>query len=227
MNSYRTLLLLLISLLWLTGCGPYYRTFTFYDPPATAQGKNCIFHCEQKRDTCKNVCEEGYDDCYQDAKLQARHDYLNAKEDWLHQRERCISKPAPRGRDDKACYEDCAERSKARVKQAQHCKQRCKSKLKARVNGDRSAKVCREGCVNKFQSDRHDDAVCRQNCRNQRQTQVKKDDKGCHQQEPHKQDFMNTSHCRKSCGCEDNFQRCFQMCGGQIRHERRCMSNCE
>ncbi len=151
MPTYSMLFILLFSTLWLTGCGPSYRTYTFYEPPAHEQGKNCAFGCEQTRNTCNWECKEEYDACHREAQLQGKIDYLEAKEDWLEQRMRC-------------------ERT-----------------LKAQVKGD---SVCTE-------------------------------------REPSKSDFIKTHHCRRDCGCEDTFERCFQLCGGQIRHERRCVSGCE
>ena len=143
---------LLLSVLMLTACGPYYRTFTYYDAPRTPQGESCVFQCEHKRDHCEDACEDSYDHCVDKAKLEGKSDYLDAKEDWLDKR------------------------------------QRCKGKLKAQVKGE---SVCNT----------HD--------------------------EPRKHNYINTSHCRQHCGCDDKFDRCFQLCGGHIRHERRCVSNCE
>lgn len=144
------LLTLLCSTLWLSGCGPSYRTYTFYEPPTNEQGKNCTFGCEQTRNTCESECQEEYDDCFHEARLQGKIDYLEAKEDWLEAHARC-------------------------------------SKLKAQVKGENA----------------------------------------CSEREPSQSHFIKTHHCRRDCGCENTFERCFQLCGGQIRYERRCVSGCE
>jgi len=146
-----TLLFVILSQLSLSACGPSYRTDTFYEPPKHERGKNCTFGCEQTRNACNASCKDEYDSCYREAKMQGKIDYLEAKEDWLEQRERCASK------------------------------------LKSQVNGDGT----------------------------------------CGKSEPRKNQFIKTHHCRRDCDCDDTFKRCFQLCGGNIRYERRCVSGCE
>ncbi len=145
-------LLFLAVMFHLTGCGPMYRTFTFYDPPAGKQGKNCVFQCDQQRANCQSDCQINYDGCVQEAEFQGKRDYLNAKEDWLDKREHCLSK------------------------------------LKAQVKGE---SVCGDA------------------------------------DEPRSHSYVSTAHCREDCGCDTDFERCFQLCGGHIRYEQRCVSGCE
>jgi len=39
--------------------------------------------------------------------------------------------------------------------------------------------------------------------------------------------FLDTSPCDKDCGCENEYDTCFEACGGTITRSRRCMKNCD
>jgi hypothetical protein len=43
---------------------------------------------------------------------------------------------------------------------------------------------------------------------------------------PSESSYIRDSHCRQDCGCEPSFDRCFEICGGQIQRHTRCVSNC-
>jgi hypothetical protein len=45
--------------------------------------------------------------------------------------------------------------------------------------------------------------------------------------EPNPNAYLNTSHCDKDCNCERDFDRCFQVCGGILRQQTRCVSGCD
>ncbi len=39
--------------------------------------------------------------------------------------------------------------------------------------------------------------------------------------------FYDPLQCSKtSCDCEEDFRACYQMCGGKVKHEKRCIANC-
>ncbi len=44
---------------------------------------------------------------------------------------------------------------------------------------------------------------------------------------PRLDSYVQDSHCRQDCGCEEAFNRCFQICGGRIEHTTRCVSGCQ
>jgi hypothetical protein len=142
---------ILLSTLVLTGCGPQYKTFSHYQTPSTEEGKNCAFQCESERNSCQSQCNNTYQVCRQNAKIEGKSDFLNAKESWLMEQEHCL-------------HMDKKQARKA-------------------------------GCNNN--------------------------------NKPYKSEFVNTSGCSKNCGCGTGFDRCFQLCGGQISHETRCVSGCD
>jgi hypothetical protein len=50
----------------------------------------------------------------------------------------------------------------------------------------------------------------------------------CHNlYEPNSSSYLYTQHCDKDCGCDYGFERCFQVCGGTIRQQTRCVSGCD
>jgi hypothetical protein len=56
----------------------------------------------------------------------------------------------------------------------------------------------------------------------------KEKDKDCQNlREPYMSSYVSDSDCRKDCGCQTNFERCFEICGGQVLKETRCVSDCE
>lgn len=41
------------------------------------------------------------------------------------------------------------------------------------------------------------------------------------------QSFYDPLQCSKtSCDCRSDFEVCYQMCGGKVKHEKRCIANC-
>lgn len=56
----------------------------------------------------------------------------------------------------------------------------------------------------------------------------KEKDKDCQNlREPYLSNHISENQCRKDCGCQINFERCFELCGGQIFRETKCVSDCE
>jgi hypothetical protein len=37
---------------------------------------------------------------------------------------------------------------------------------------------------------------------------------------------VDSSNCDEGCGCKDNYNSCFQMCGGSISYKKQCVENC-
>jgi len=141
------LLALLGWTLLATACGPVYETYHHYLPPNDAQGKRCALECEQQRNECQASCDQNYQQCSREAKLEGKVQFLEARQNYLEQKNRC------------------AEQNTG------------------------------SGCKNLY--------------------------------EPNQYQYTNTSNCQKDCGCNDNFDRCFQICGGRIERETRCVSDCK
>lgn len=45
--------------------------------------------------------------------------------------------------------------------------------------------------------------------------------------EPSENSYVNDSHCQEDCGCMTHYDRCFEVCGGQVQRYTRCESNCQ
>lgn len=144
------LVFMLTLSLSLFACGPVYRTITQYDSPPSDAGKQCVMQCETHRKQCKGDCDARYDACTYEAEERGRAEFLDAKEDYLNQKEHCLT------RNYKKPHKECED-------------------LK----------------------------------------------------EPMLRDFTHDASCRSNCGCDDDFDRCFQVCGGQIRYEKHCVSGCD
>ena len=144
----RGVLLLLLSVVLLNGCGPSYRTYSHYTPPADTEGRTCALRCEDQRRVCDSQCQARFESCVEQAKADAKLDYLNAKEHYVDEKASCL-----------------------------------------RYN--------------------------------------KKGEEGCkHISEPQFSNYIDDAHCRQDCACEPDFERCFQLCGGTIERETRCVSGC-
>lgn len=150
-RKHKLLCLAFLAML-LSGCGPYYKTFTTYLPPQNDQGRHCALNCENQRLICQNDCDDTYQSCVREAQLEAKADYLDAKEDYLDRKEHCVRRA--------------------------------------------------------HREDGKEDRRCR------------------HLSEPSLFSYVHDSHCRSECGCQETFDRCFEICGGRVVRETRCVSNC-
>jgi len=46
-------------------------------------------------------------------------------------------------------------------------------------------------------------------------------------QAPSLADFLNTASCNKDCGCEEEYDSCFEACGGTITRMTQCEEHCD
>ena len=115
--------------------GPQYRTFYDFVPPTTAEGRSCVFQCENTKMQCSQLEEMRVANC------EDRADYRHGQ---------------------------CMDR-------AQDAYQRCQQ------SGN-------QYCV---------------------------------------QSYCARESCSYSSRCENQYNRCFEVCGGEILSETRCVKNCE
>ncbi len=92
MRSFAKLVIMLTLSLSLFACGPVYRTITHYDSPPSEAGKRCVMQCETHRKQCKDDCNMRYDACVYDAEARGREEFLDAKEDYLDRKARCLER---------------------------------------------------------------------------------------------------------------------------------------
>src|SRR5688572_2413710 len=65
----------LSSLLFLSGCGPIYRTDYTYKPPHSNTGLMCINQCMMAKNSCSQLCEMRSDNCKSQARQEAMTKY--------------------------------------------------------------------------------------------------------------------------------------------------------
>jgi hypothetical protein len=142
------------------GCGPSYKTFTYYTPPPDPSGKECVQSCFQEKTDCEHICREENRRCEADARIygeeqyrRARLDYKESLLDWRLERQRCREMHPPGG---------CSHLESTRP------------------------------------------------------------------EEPELDDYIDDYHCRDGCEhCIQNYDACFELCGGAIRRETHCVSGCD
>lgn len=71
---------LITILLFLSGCGPVYKTEYTYQPPRTDVGKMCATQCMQAKNNSQQLCEMRNQTCEMTAKQNATIQYLEYKE---------------------------------------------------------------------------------------------------------------------------------------------------
>ena len=72
MPALRTLTVSLVSssLMFLSACGPMYRTDYFYTPPESESGRTCTFQCEMMKGQCRQIEELRADRCESDSRTE-------------------------------------------------------------------------------------------------------------------------------------------------------------
>lgn len=103
MKNITTIIVLLITTLCLSGCGPQYQTTYSYIPPHSHYGRSCVNQCLNNRSNCNSQCQTNYQSCKTNANILAMPQYLlyiKAKND--------ANQPAYRSISDFADYSGCS-----------------------------------------------------------------------------------------------------------------------
>jgi hypothetical protein len=69
---YTWVVLFMLGVGMLTGCGPIYQTKYDYMPPRSSTGMMCVAQCQQGKSTCEQMCQLRNDNC----RTQARQDAI-------------------------------------------------------------------------------------------------------------------------------------------------------
>lgn len=96
---------------------------------------------------------------------------------------------------------------------------------------------CQQNCDNKYDACVRETRLISQNRYLEEKNQYlekknlckgKDRDKDCQNlREPYMSSYVSDSNCRKECGCQTSFERCFEICGGKVLKETRCVSDCD
>jgi len=60
---------ILITLLFITSCGPHYRTFYNYENPGSYEGMMCVNQCLQSKVMCGQTCGSQKNQCVQNHQI--------------------------------------------------------------------------------------------------------------------------------------------------------------
>lgn len=136
MNNSKLILAIAILLTTLVqGCAPEYKTSHTFIAPKTAEGKSCVFQCENTRMQCDQLDQMRVDNC----RMRAENNYAYCEQQ------------------KQAAYNNC----------------------------------------------------------------VASGAQGCYQE------WCQKEECPTSDRCENQYQRCYSTCGGQVTSETHCVANCE
>lgn len=195
--SYLALLLLL------TACGgPRYTLVNDYTPPGDAVGRQCLQGCYADQKQCGLDCERGHNQCLDDARIDAEHSYAE-KYDFFVQGLRNYNAEL------ETYYADLDRYQQRKYKLEEELE--VTRKLCAAAGKD-SALFC------------------------ERKDKLKKKLKYLYSPvKPAKpaepsleaETAKLQATCRKDCGCDSNYQRCYTSCGGKVEQRRICVSGCE
>lgn len=72
----------LVLLLLLGACGPQYKTFTTYNPPADAAGRQCLVHCGDQRQSCRQQIGFEKQQCRLDAQREAQNETFRRQNEY-------------------------------------------------------------------------------------------------------------------------------------------------
>ncbi len=75
MITFVTGIILLMTTLMLSGCGPIYKRHYEYVPPPSEQGKACITQCVQNQSRCEQMCQRKNDRCHREAQREAIYQF--------------------------------------------------------------------------------------------------------------------------------------------------------
>lgn len=70
-------LIVIFSILMLSGCGPMYQTTYNYIPPHSYRGRRCVNRCLSDRSYCRSQCQTNLQSCETNANLIAMPQYLS------------------------------------------------------------------------------------------------------------------------------------------------------
>ena len=103
---FASILILVISTLILSACGPIYSTTYTYEPPQEWRGRKCVNRCLEDKSYCKVQDERLNRDCRRDEQLAAVPAYI-----FYVSEQKKLGKPIDRSQDSFANYSNCRTNS--------------------------------------------------------------------------------------------------------------------
>lgn len=193
-------------LVMITSCTPQYKTYVNYSPPTSAKGQSCIQDCLAQRKKCRNTCSTQSEQCERQARSDAAHYFLEANE--AHERSK---KKLRRDR----------HRLRNRIKFIQEKEDLCWQSIK------RTEKKRHSKHKSVDQKTNHHTTKCKA-LENKREELEAELDALQNPPQPTLHSFLNTDHCSpERCRCDNDHDQCFQVCGGQLSRDTRCVANCK
>lgn len=81
MTKFASISFLALAVIFLTACGPIYRTEYAYTPPKTTTAQMCVNQCVQAKTMCEQMCEMRNENCKTRAHQDALYQYEIYKRD--------------------------------------------------------------------------------------------------------------------------------------------------
>lgn len=195
-------LVLLLGVLFLSGCAPQYETRYAFTPPTSTGGLSCLTGCEAQTRTCNLQCSQQYAQCSAKAEQQAQtalpaqlSDYDTQLASWQRTMDRYET--------DRRFYE-----MELHQRELQHDLQR----LTCEKDGKESASCLHQhsllqGLPLLNEPSRPDKA-------------------------PEKPTLASETArirdliCSNECKCDDQYRQCYTSCGGAVKPYQFCVENC-
>jgi hypothetical protein len=186
--------------LLIISCSPKYELRTVYKLPETEKGKECVNQCQTQFEFCKNECDKNYQTCLNIAVKRAKEIYKQAQKDYEIRFKRY--------------YREYSKYTDAYRSWLQKY-ERTKSDYEYY---SRKCAVDKEWC---------DEKNFYRRMLNELYSQKPKEP--FKPAEPSFEKILKAQQelCDKDCGCRDEYNLCFQQCGGKIEFKKICVEHCD
>ena len=201
MSKYLKFTLALFFISFIFSCSPRYETVYIYNPPKSLEGKRCVKDCELKKKKCEEKCKEEKRKCYKEAIKTAKEIYSLKFEEY------------------KIAYNDYLTKYKIYRRELNNWQAKYDELLS---NYGYFSRICSSD--KKFCSE----MSFYKNLLHQHNLHKPKPPKP-----PVKPDLseiiaeQKRKMCKLNCDCTDEFNICFESCGGSINIKKVCVENCD
>ncbi len=193
-------LFFIVIALFLFSCSPKYEIKTIYKPPKTEEGKKCIQDCEKKLLICKKECAKGYENCLNESVKRAESIYKKELEDFKREYEIYLQE-YDRYLKELSLWQDKYLRLK---EDYEYYLRKCSLDKNWCDEKEYYKKLLKDW-------------------------EYRKPQKPVKPQKPSYQNILKQQQnlCDKDCGCKEEYDICFQNCGGKIEIKKICVENCK
>ncbi len=191
--------LFLIGFIFIS-CSPKYEVKTIYKLPETEDGKKCISQCQIQYEFCKKECNQNYQKCLNSALKRAKEIYKEAEKDYQIKFKKYYRE-----------YSLYTEAYRSWLNKYE----RTKSDFEYY---SRKCSIDKKWCDEKNYYSRLLSELYSH-----------KPKEPFKPQEPSFEKILQVqqSKCDKECGCKNEYDTCFQSCGGKIEYKKICVENCK